>query len=181
MNILKIGARNLELKVSGKRYNKEINVVLKLEENGIGYTVNLFTSHSLSYSSVSKTAKQEVMFDVVYDEEKQENCLSFGSFLLEVMTEFSQIVYGERVDIDVNNLVTVLLKQSNFIYNSDVNDELINETEIRWPEYEGKEGETYIEKYHKNKSEYVFRYTPCGMGMKGTISGNQLIMEFEVV
>ena len=180
MNISHIAMRNFELKVSGKRYNKTIDVVLNAEYNGTGYTLSMKTTVARDYPSFTRKLKQELEFDVLCDDNRIDNGVKFGPFFVELLTQFDEIVKNELEDLDIDNLVTTILKPSSFVCNSGIKEEILKDIPILYPKLERKEGETYIEKFLYENMAYVFRYTPRCMGFIGTAVGKGSKLKFVI-
>ena len=179
MVISQIAMRNLCFKVSGKRYNKSVDLILKLDYIGINnYIMQCETEVTKDFSSVTRKFKQEIMFDVRRKEETIDNCVSFGPFLIEILSEFHEIVAGEREDFDLNSLLTTVLKSGNFKYNSDILDDVIRDIPILEPQLNAWSGGVYIEKCIRDNLMYEFEYTPCCMGFKGKATGKLLTLDF---
>lgn len=180
MIISSIPMRDFELKVSGKRYNSFIGVVLKAEYNGTGYTLSFQTTVGRNYSSYTRKYKQEIEFDVLRDDSVIEKGIGFGPLFVELLTQFDEIVRNESADFDIDSLMTNILKSSSFIYNSDIDEAIVKHIPILQPRLERIEKETYIEKFLYENMAYVFRYTPRCMGFVGTAIGKGLELRFTI-
>lgn len=177
--MIKMGCRNLEIKVSGKKYNKSLFLTAKIEYNGCGgYTVKCETMVEIVKSSLSKCFAQSVMVDV---KPKSPNTgISFAEFLSECLLEFSAVVTGAANDINCSKLMSALLLE-NFEMSLDVWSDLMSDTKLIHSIFVERKGDKYIEVAFTEGEELYFEVEPYNVGLKGKGVSNNAEIEFKIL